>query len=171
MVDHILIDSLVLKAEDFAIKWKNMVRKAEQLKHYNSMDDETLIEADKPVYVLLSRTLDRGLDRSLVGGAFVKLGKERLQEGFPISEVIYAMNLAERIVIEYIMTEFAPESPVRMYQSMGVISQVSEFFLLGCFYLTKGFLEAVYTKMNVHDSVSEELLKKYFNDDFFFKKD
>jgi hypothetical protein len=170
MVDHVLIDSLVLKAGDFAIKWKNMVRKANQLKLYNSMDDETLIESDKPIYGLLSRTLDRGLDRSLVGDFFVRLGKERLQDGFPISEIIYAMNLAERIVIEYIMTEFAPESPVRMYQSMGVISQVSEFFLLGCFYITKGFLEAVYTKMNVHDSVSEELLKKYFNDDFFFKK-
>jgi hypothetical protein len=69
------------------------------------------------------------------------------------------------------MTEFAPESPVKMYQSMGVISQVSEFFLLGCFYLTKGYLEAVYTKMNVHDSVEEELLKKYFKDDFFFKNE
>jgi len=170
MVDHILIDSLVLKAGDFAIKWKNMVRKANQLKHYNSMDDDTLIENDKPIYGLLSRTLDRGLDRSLVGDFFVRLGKERLQGGFPISEIIYTMNLAERIVIEYIMTEFAPESPVRMYQSMGVISQVSEFFLLGCFYITKGFLEAVYTTMNVHESVSEELLKKYFNDDFFFKK-
>jgi len=171
MVDHVLIDSLVLKAGDFAIKWKNMVRKANQLRHYNKMDDDTLIEADKPIYTLLSRTLDQGLDRSLVGGSFVKLGKERMQDGFPVSEIIFAMSLAEKIVIEYIMTEFAPESPVRMYQSMGVISQVSEFFLLGCFYLTKGFLEAVYTKMNVHDSVSEELLKKYFTDDFFFKKD
>ena len=171
MVDHILIDSLVLKAEDFAIRWKNMVRKAPQLKHYNSMEDGTLIESDKPIYGLLSRILDQGLDRSLVGGFFVKLGKERMQGNFPISEIIYAMNLAERIVIEYIMTEFAPESPVRMYQSMGIISQVSEFFLLGCFYITKGFLEAVYTKMNIHDSVSEELLKKYFRDDFFFKKE
>ena len=171
MVDHVLIDNLVLKAEDFAVKWKNMVRKTQQLKHYHSMDDTTLIEIDKPLYALLARTLDRGLDRSLIGDFFARLGKERLQGNFPISEIIYAMNLAEKIVIEYILTEFAPESPVRMYQSMGVISQVSEFFLLGCFYITKGFLEAVYTKMNIHDSVSEELLKKYFRDDFFFKKE
>jgi hypothetical protein len=79
------------------------------------------------------------------------------------------MSLAERVVIEYIMTEFAPENPVRMYQSMGIISRVSEFFLLGCYFLTKGYLEAVYTKMNVLDSVQEELLKKYFKDDFLFK--
>jgi hypothetical protein len=58
-----------------------------------------------------------------------------------------------------------------MYQAMGIVTKVSEYFLLGCFYLTKGFLEATYTTMNRDDAVSEELLKKYFRDDFFFKKD
>ena len=171
MVDHVLIDNLNLKTHNFAVKWKNMVRKAHQLKHYNTMSDEALIEANAAIYPVLSKTLARGIDRSLVGNYFVALGKNRMSDGFPISEVIYAISLCEKTVIEYVMTEFAPESPVRMYQSMGIISQISEFFLLGCFYLTKGFLEAVYTKMNVHDSVSEELLKKYFRDDFFFKKD
>ena len=171
MVDSVLIDDLNLKSRDFAVRWKNMVRKAHQLKHYNTIDDETLIEANIPFYPLLAKTIDRGLDRSLMGNFFVNLGKKRMQEGFPVSELIYGVNLIQRIVVEYIMTEFAPENPVRMYQSMGVITQVSEFFLLGCFYLTKGFLEAVYTHMNVHDQVSEDLLKKYFKDDFFFKKE
>ena len=169
MVDHVIIDNLNMKAEDFAVRWKNMVRKAPQLKHYNTLDDETLIKTDKALYPLLSSTLDRGLDRIALGNFFVNLGKTRMQEGFPVSEVIYGTNLTQKIVMEYTMTEFAPENPVRMYQSMGIISQVSEFFLLGCFYLTKGYLEMVYTKMNSHDKVSEELLKKYFKDDFFFK--
>ena len=171
MVDHALIDSLTLKAHEFATRWKNMVRKAQQLKHYNTLDDETLINADAVIYPLLAKTIDRGLDRAVMGDFFVNLGKTRMHDGYPISEVIYGINLAERIIIEYIMTEFAPESPSRMYQSMGIISKVSEFFLLSCFYITKGFLEAVYTKMNVHDQLSEDLLKKYFRDDFFFKKD
>ena len=169
MVDHVLIDNLNLKARDFAVKWTHMVRKAHKLKHYNTMKDEELIEADAPIYPLLSRVLDRGLDRDHIGNFFARLGKARMNDGYPVSEVIYAMSLAERVVIEYIMTEFAPENPVRMYQSMGIISRVSEFFLLGCFFLTKGYLEAVYTKMNVHGSVEEELLKKYFKDDFLFK--
>ena len=171
MVDHALIDNLNLKAKDFAVKWKNTVRKAHQLHHYNTLDDETLIESEIPVFPLLGKILDRGLDRSLMGNFFVNIGKTRMQEGFPISEIIYAMNLTEKVIIEYIVTEFAPESPVRMYQSMGVISNISEFFLLGCFYITKGYLEAVYTKMNANDKVSEELLKKYFKDDFFFRKE
>ena len=171
MVDHALIDNLNLKSRDFALRWKSMVRKANQLKHYNTLDDETLISANSALYPLLAKTLDRGWDRSLIGNHFVSLGKKRMQEGFPVSEVIYAINLTQKIIIEYIMTEFAPENPVRMYHSMGVVSRISEFFLLGCFYLTKGFLEAVYTNMSNHDSVSEELLKKYFRDDFFFKKE
>jgi hypothetical protein len=169
MVDHALIDDLNLKAAEFARKWKDKVRKAPQLKRYNALDDAVLIEADTPLYPLLGRTLDRGLDRSVMGDFFVKLGKRRMEDGFPISELIYAVNLAQKVVIEYIMTEFAPENPMRMYQSMGIITEVSEFFILGCFYLTKGFLEATYTGMNAGEAVSEAILKKYFKDDFFFK--
>jgi hypothetical protein len=170
MVDRILIDTLNLQSHDFALRWKNLIRKAPQLKHYNELDDEALIEADARFYPLLARTLDRGLDRSLLGDFFAKLGKERMQKGFPISEVIYAVNLAQKTVIDYIANDYAPENQVQMYQAMGLTSQVAEFFLLGCFYLTKGFLEATYTQMNSSDAVSEELLKKYFRDDFFFKK-
>ncbi|MCL2069734.1 MAG: hypothetical protein FWH19_01960 [Treponema sp.] len=169
MVDRRLIDTFNLQAKEFATKWKNMVRKTPQLKHYHAMSDEAMVDANSGFYPLLSKTLDRGLDRNLLGDFFVKLGKTRMQEGFPLSEVVFAISFSQDVVIEYIMTEFAPESPVRMYQSMEVVSRISEFFLLGCFYLTKGYMEIIYTEMNIQDSVSEELLKKYFKDDFFFK--
>ncbi|MCL2479876.1 MAG: hypothetical protein FWF22_10260 [Treponema sp.] len=170
MIERVLIDTLNLRARDFAVHWKDSIRKNPQLKHFNEMDDEALIEAEVKYYPLLARTLDRGLDRSLVGDFFVTMGKERMREGFPISEVIYALNLAQKTVIEYLMTEFAPENPMRMYQSMGALTHVAEFCLLGSFYISKGFLEETYTSMSASDKVSEELLKKYFKDDFFFKK-
>jgi hypothetical protein len=171
MIDRVLIDTLNLQAKDFAGRWKDLIRKAPQLKHYNDMSDQALVEADVPFYPLLGRTLDRGLDRALVGDFFVKLGKDRMKAGFPVSEVIYAVNLAEQVIIGYLMTDFVLDSQVRMYQAMGAVNRVAEFFLLGCFYLTKGFLEATYTNMNKNEAVSEELLKKYFKDDFFFKSD
>jgi hypothetical protein len=135
------------------------------------MDDVWIIESVSPIFPVLSHSLDRGLDRALVGDFFVNLGKDRMKSGFPISELIYAVSLAEQVVISYLMTDFVLDSPVRMYQAMGAVNRVAEFFILGCFYLTKGFLEATYTGMNKLDAVSEELLKKYFKDDFFFKQD
>jgi hypothetical protein len=116
---------------------------------------------------MLARTLDRGMDRSMMGDFFVSIGKERMKGGFPVSEVIFALNLFQKTVIEYLMTEFAPENPMRMYQSMGALTTVAEFTLLGSYYVTRGFLEETYTHMNSKDKVSEALLKKYFRDDFF----
>ncbi|MDR1374213.1 MAG: hypothetical protein LBJ24_04505 [Treponema sp.] len=170
MVDRVLIDMLNLKSKDFARRWKDLIRRAPQLKHYNALDDESLIEADAGFYPLLARTLDRGLDRAVLGDFFVRLGKERMKDEFPVSEVIYAVNLVQQVVIEYLMTDFVLDNTLRMYQAMGVVTKVSEFFLLGCFYLTKGFLEATYTNLNRKEAVSEVLLKKYFRDEFFFKE-
>jgi hypothetical protein len=171
MVDRTLIDALTFKPQDCAVRWKSAIRKTPHLKHYNQMDDGALIEIDIPFYPLLARTLDRGIDRSLVGDFFVKLGKTRMADGFPISEVIYAVNLSQQVVIEYLMTDFVLDSSIRMYQAMGLVTKVAEFFLLGSFYLTKGYLEATYVSMSSGDKIPEELLKKYFRDDFFFKRD
>ena len=50
MIDRVLIDSLNLKARDFAVRWKDMIRGAPHLKHYQTMDDEALIEINKAFY-------------------------------------------------------------------------------------------------------------------------
>jgi hypothetical protein len=170
MVDRILIDTLKFKADDFGLKWKNLIRKTQSLKHYQTLDDESLKGMGAAYYPLLARCLERGMDRSLIGDFFVKTGKDRMENGFPVSEIIYSISLLQKIVIEYLMTDFVLDSSVRMYQAMGVVTQIAEFFLLGSFYLIKGFLEQTYVMMNSKDSVSEELLRKYFRDDFFFKK-
>ena len=169
MIDRVLIDSLNLKSRDFAVRWKDQIRDLPKLKHFHKMDDETLIDIAKSIFPLLARTLDRGFDLSLIGDLFIKFGKTRMHSEFPVSEVIFGLYVAQKVVIEYITTEFAPESPMRMYQSLGALTKVAEFFLLGSFYVTKGFLEETYTNMSSKDKVSEELLKKYFKEDFFFK--
>jgi hypothetical protein len=171
MIDGQVIDTLNIRARDFALKWKGRIRKAQQLRHFIALEDAELVEMEAPIYPLLSRSLDRGLDRALVGDFFVRWGKERMKAGFPMSELIYALNLSQQTVIEYIMTDFAVESSMHMYQAMGILEKASEFFLLGAFYLTKGFLESTYTNMANSGSVSEEFVKQYFKDDFFFKKD
>jgi len=162
----VLIDTLNLRSRDFAVRWKDFVRKSPQLRHYNALDDSALIEADVPLYPLLARTLDRGMDLPPVRDFFLSMGRRRMRDGFPISEVIFAISLFQKTVIEYLMTEFAPENTMRMYRSMGALNHVAEFCMQGSFYICKGFLEEMFTGMNVHGKVSEELLRKYFRDEF-----
>jgi hypothetical protein len=169
MIDRILIDSLSLKSRDFAVRWKGLIRNESHLNHYQAMNDDELIELVRPIFPLLGMTLDRGFNRSNIGEFFVHLGKQRQNSNFPVSEVIYGLNMAQKVIIEFMMNEFAPENSMRMYQSLGALTKVSEFFLLGSFYVTKGFLEETYNVMSHHGKVSDEIMKKYFTDDFFFK--
>jgi hypothetical protein len=165
-----LIDTLNFKAKDFGARWKAMIRRSPHLKHYQTMSDEELVADNERLYPVLARSLERGIDRSHVGDFFVKLGKTRMEKGFPVSELVFALSLSHQTVIEYLMSDFVLDSTVRMYQAMGVMTKVAEFFHLSAFYVTKGFLEETYTHMSKHHEISEEILKKYFRDDFFFKK-
>ncbi|MDR0409947.1 MAG: hypothetical protein LBH18_06075 [Spirochaetaceae bacterium] len=171
MIDQTLLATLDFKAKSLSKRWINLIRKEPHLKHYNSFTDEQLYEINTPLYRQLARALERGIDRKVLGSYFVHMGKNRMEKGIPISEVIYASSLSQKTVVDYITSEFMHTNPLAMYQIFGVIDKVNEFFFLGCFYIIKGFLEQTYKHLNHHHNISEDLLKIYFKDDFFFKTD
>ena len=171
MNDHVLIETFNFKAEAIAKRWKNLIRKEPQLKHYNSLSDEQLCGLNAPLYPQLARSIERGIDRKIIGSYFVRVGKERMRQGFPVSEVVFAYNLSQKTAVDFVSSEFVHDNPLALYQAFGAVEKVNEFFFLGCFYLIKGFLEQVYESMNTSHNVPEDLLKTYFKDDFFFKKD
>jgi hypothetical protein len=170
MNDRVLIETFDGKAKTIASRWKNLIRKEPQLKHYNSLSDEQLCALNAPLYPQLARSIERGIDRKFIGAYFVRLGKDRVKMSFPISEVVFAFSLSQKTVINYISSEFVHDNPLALYQAFGAIEKVTEFFFLGCFYMTKGYLEQVYENMS-HNDIPDVVLKNYFNDDFFFKKD
>jgi hypothetical protein len=169
VVERTLIDGLNFKARTLASSWKDLIRKSPQLKQYNRFSDEELIEINASFYPVLARSLERGLNKNTIGAYFVRIGKERMRMGFPVSEVLYAVNLSQKVVIGHLTEECMLDSSVQLYQIVDVMTRLSEYFLLGSFYLTKGFLEETYLHMNAKESVSEDLLKRYLRDDFFFK--
>ncbi|MDR3355938.1 MAG: hypothetical protein LBO04_01995 [Spirochaetaceae bacterium] len=171
MTDRILIETFNFKAETIARRWVALIRKEPQLRHYNSFSDEQLCALNTPLYPQLARSIERGIDRKLIGGYFVRTGKDRMRGGFPVSELVLAYCLSQKTVVDYISSEFVHDSPLALYQAFGAIGKINEFFFLGCFFMIKGFFEQVYEGMNNDHNISEDLLKTYFKDDFFFKKD
>jgi hypothetical protein len=115
--------------------------------------------------------LERGIDRVTLGAFFVHYGKEQVMACFPISETVLALSICRQVVIECLESGAELDNPVKLYQAIGTSSDVAELFMLGCFYVTKGALEAIYEGMNENDNISQALLKKYFKDDFFFKRE
>jgi hypothetical protein len=171
MIDQALLETLDFKAKSLAKRWKNLIRKESHLKHYNSFTDEQLSEMNIPLYSQLARSIERGIDKKILGRYFVHMGKNRMKQGIPISEVVYACSLCQKTVVDYITHEFLNANLLTTYQIFDMIDKVNEFFFLGCFYIIKGFMEQTYKHLSSQHNISEELLKTCFKDDFFFKTD
>jgi hypothetical protein len=171
MNDRALIETFDSKAEAIAKRWVKLIRNDARLKRYNELSDEQLCALNTPLYSRFARSIERGIDKKTLGSHFVKLGKDRMLKGFPISEIVLANNLSQKAVIEYIRSEFVYDDPLALYQVFGLVEKVTDFFFLGCFYMIKGFLEKMYENMIANHSISEDVIKTYLKDDFFFKKD
>lgn len=164
-----LMDVLLSKNEGITRIWVQKVRNSQNLKRYNSLSDAELLHVNEDLYKMLARWIDRDIDKNQVGAFFVDLGKIRRREGFPISEVSYALLLAQRSVLEYLTNESLVDSSMVLYQILNLTKQVADFFFLGSYYMQKGHLEDTYVALNRDESLTDDLLKKYFGDDFFFK--
>jgi hypothetical protein len=164
-----LMDVLLSKNEGIIRIWVQKVRNSPNLRKYNSLSDETLLNFNMDVYKILGRWIDRDIDKNLVGAFFVDLGKTRRKEGYPVSEVSYSILLAQRAVLEYLTNESIVDSSMVLYQILNLTKQISDFFFLGSYYMVKGYLEDTYLALNRDQSIPDEILKQYFTDDFFFK--
>jgi hypothetical protein len=97
------------------------------------------------------------------------IGKEYCAQSVPLSELTFALNLDRKAVNEHIVEAEDLEGAHRIYALMEVTDQVGDFFFLGSYYLTKGYLEATFMRMRCEQSLDAATLNSYFPDDFFFK--
>lgn len=164
-----LSEKLTVHCESLARLWIKKIRKAENLKTYNTLSDDELVRINSKVYKTLALWFDKEIDKNAIGAFFVNIGKERRTQGFAVSEVSYALFLSQKAVQEYIANENLLANSMALYSIMGLSSQVADFFYLGSYYMVKGYLEDTYIAMQKNEAISEEKLRTYFSDDFFFK--
>ena len=164
-----LSETLSLNSEHLARSWLKKIRKSENMKTYNEFPDEELIKMNSGVYRMLALWFQKEADKNSIGSFFVNIGKERRKQGFAVSEVSYAIFLTQRAVLEYFMNENVVDNSMALYTIMGLSGQVADFFFLGSYYMVKGYLEDTYLALQKNEDISDEKLRKYFSDDFFFK--
>ncbi len=164
-----LMDVLVTKNEGIIRAWVRKVRDSPNLVSYNCLSDNELQNLNYDAYKILARWIEREIDKNALGSFFVEFGKQRRISGFPVSEVTYAMLLAQRAVIEYLTNESIVDNSMALYQILNVTKQVADFFFLASYYMMKGYLEDIYVALNRDQSMPDDVLKKYLADDFFFK--
>jgi len=165
MIARGVIDSLRLLACDLAIEWAARIRQTPQLARLHGMDEDALTRSATGLFPLLARALDRGIDPEAMADFFVGRGRNCAKAGVSAPEAVRALGLAQKLVIDFIMNDFAPENPARMYEALGFLSRVAEFFLVGGVYLAKGFTAEALVQARLPDKAAAEFLEKCFRDE------
>jgi len=164
-----LEDILVGAAPGVGRRWLAKLRKAENLSGLNGLGDPELLSVHGEIIRKLGRWFDKSADKNEIGAFFVMMGKEYCAQGIPLSELTYAINLDRKAVTEHIVDGENLEGAHRIYALMESLDEVGDFFFLGAYYLTKGFLEETFVRMKYDQRLDDETLNRYFPDDFFFK--
>jgi hypothetical protein len=164
-------DILRISAQDIAKTWLGGVRRAANLKRCAQVSDEELVKMNQEFYPTLAGWFDGQTDRNKLGGFFVKIGKNGFKNSFPVSELMYMLLLSQKAALDFLLYQNPPETAIDFYRNTELTTAVTEFFMLGSFYLSKGFLESAYLGMTKDAGMSEDLVKKFLKDDFFFKDD
>jgi hypothetical protein len=151
--------------------WVAKIRESTtQIKVFDKIGDEELLSVHGEIIKKLGRWLDRSADKNELGAFFVIIAKEYCAQGVPLSELTFALMLDRKTVSEYITSGANFEGAFQIYSIMETVNMVDDFFFLGMHYVTKGYLEETFLRFRNAENVSVEVLRKYFPDDFFFKR-
>ncbi len=164
-----LDDILVGAAPGVGMRWLAKLRKAENVAALNGIEDAELLSIHSEIIRKLGRWFDKSADKNEIGAFFVMVGKEYCAHSVPLSELTYSLNLDRKAVTEHIVEGEEVEGAHRIYALMEALDQVGDFFFLGAYYLTKGYLEDTFKRIKCEQCIDDETLNRYFPDDFFFK--
>ena len=164
-----VLDVLTLNNDGITRLWIQKIRNAPNLVAIGSLDDDVLSRVFKELGRNLGLWFSKEIDKNDIGSFFVGLGKSCLARELPVSEISFALLLAQRATVEYISNESVLDTSMALYQALDVTRQINEFFFLGSYYMLKGYLEDAYVALRNDGAVADEVLRKYFSDDFYFK--
>jgi hypothetical protein len=164
-----LDDILVGAAPGVGRRWLAKLRKAGNVSALNSVDDGELLSIHGEIIRKLGRWFDKSADKNEIGAFFVMVGKEYCAQSVPLSELMFALNLDRKAVTEHLVEGEELEGAHRIYALMEVLDEVGDFFFLGAYYVTKGYLEDTFMRLRTEQRLDDETLNKYLPDDFFFK--
>lgn len=164
------IDAIIAgSCPEIGDNWLKKIRAAPNLKSFRALSDAELRSLNDEILRKLARWFEKEADKNELGGFFVMVGKEYCALGISVSELTMALSQARKAVVEYLVANEDLEGAHRIYALMDSADQVADFFMLGSYYLTKGFLEETFLRMRHGERMTDEVLSKYFKDDFFFK--
>jgi hypothetical protein len=149
-------------SEKLASNWVKEVRNSAIMKTYQSYDDERILNRAKTVFENLAKWLDSGADSIEAERHFESIGSQRIDEGFPLTEVHYALYLNKKVFLSTIDWKEELDDNFSATTATEIMSLMNNYFDLGNFYVTKGYFNSLLEKLDDEKKFSKDDLQNIF---------
>jgi len=149
--------------------WISLLRAAPQTARLKALSDDELGSIFDEMCGELARWVSGSSDKNDLGYFFAQIGKEYSISGIPLSELSMALALARKATVRRVADEGVFENANALYSMLDISERVADFYSLGNYYLTKGFLETTLERIMATRKLDKAAIADFFRDDLFYK--
>lgn len=168
---EIFLTKLKSDLDNLTRLWISEIKKSEYMEHYLSLSEGELFERGKLVYRNLIDWLASGASNDKAEHYFEGVGSNRLEEGFSLTEVNYALYKSKNLIQRYISENAEITEHLNRQKLITFLTIVSNFFDLAVFYISRGYYNELYLRLEETQKLSKEELKKLVQKGSIDKKD
>lgn len=132
-----LVEKDWLKIAELAIQ---RVQQDPETPNYKSLTDDELRARARDLLSNLGRWLDRQDDGHL-DRRYEELGRIRHQDGFPLHEVVYKLQLLKRTILNHAREEHLEMNAIQLYAEQEFLQRLDTFFDRIIYRVVKGYSE------------------------------
>lgn len=144
-------------ANDIMREFKN----SKFTKTYHDLDDAEIMNRLSAVFEHMVLWLNTGASTDDAEIYFEGVGKKRLKEGFPLSEVNYALYLEKKVFWKFISSKADLIDPLTKTEAMELMTLFSNYFDLGSFNITQGYFYEFFSELDEGAVYSKDQLKEF----------
>ncbi|MGD8781401.1 MAG: histidine kinase N-terminal domain-containing protein [Ignavibacteria bacterium] len=153
-----LIKSAESNIKELSKIWMKEIKQSEYAPTYNSLDEDKVYERGCNVFENLFEWFNEGANIPDIQNYYEKVGAERNREGFPLTEVIFAVYLTKKIFGEFLGRSSIVESFTNK-ELLEFNELVNSYFDQGIFHITKGYLNQLFDELDATKKFSTDELK------------
>lgn len=108
--------------------------------NYKSLNDDELRARARDLLANLGQWLD-GEDDGLLDHRYETLGRVRHQDGFPLHEVVYKLQILKRTILDHAREQHLEMSALELYAEQEFLKRLNHFFDRIIYRVVKGYSE------------------------------
>jgi ADP-ribose pyrophosphatase YjhB (NUDIX family) len=134
-----LVNIIVKNKEAIIYSWIEDVAKSKSTAEYHKFDSQKLFNTGDRIISQIILWLGGLYDLNSLKAYYIKLGRERKNEGFKLSETLSALSLIRKHIWDIGIHQDGWRKSIDLYMTFEMQRRMTIFFDLAIFYLTQGY--------------------------------